>query len=396
MLCAHPASALTYTSVYSFGASSTDGTRPITTPVQNALLSPSDIFGTTDIGGANTSCNGGSGCGTIYAINPMSGAESVLYSFSGIAPIGGGGSHLNSGVILASGNVLIGTTTYGGRKKLGTLFKYDHSTHAYTILHSFTAADGSYPNAVFQDSSGNLWGTSDEGGVNNSGTVWEYTSTGNFSVIYSFGPAYSTDGKNPQAGLAIDSSGNFWGTTINGGTGTSCTVGSTNGCGTIFEVTAAGAYRQIHSFGATVGDAVAPSSPVTFDQSGNLWGVTELGGANNIGAIYELSGTTYSVYHSFSGGSSDGSYPLAPPSVDQNGNLWGTTFSGGSGAYTSNSGTVYEINIQGAYSIVYNFGATSSDGIYPSSGVLIDRDDDVWSTTQRGGSNGAGTLFEIH
>ena len=200
--------------------------------------------------------------------------ESVLYSFG----TGTDGQDPYAGLIQdASGN-LYGTTYYGGTNRTGTVFKVTPDG-VETVLHSFgTGTDGQYPYAgLIQDASGNLYGTTQQGGTNGTGTVFKVTPAGVETVLYSFGIA--PDGYYPNAGLIQDASGNLYGTTYYGGT---------NNKGTVFKVTPAGVETVLYSFGIAP-DGYYPSARLIQDASGNLYGTTTQGGTNTTGTVFKIS-----------------------------------------------------------------------------------------------------------
>jgi uncharacterized repeat protein (TIGR03803 family) len=170
------------------------------------------------------------------------------------------------------------------------------------------------------------------------------------------------DGSNPQADLIRDASGNLYGTTSQGGT---------NGYGTVFElVYSSGTYTEkvLYSFTNSGGDGNSPAAVLVMDASGNLYGTTVFGGADFHGIVFELvnSSGTYSekVLHTFTNSGGDGGYPLAGLVMDASGNLYGTTEAGG----TDGDGTVFElVNSSGTYSekVLYSFTDTSADGASP-------------------------------
>ena len=147
-----------------------------------------------------------------------------------------------------------------------------------TVLYSFGGQpDGANPRAsLVMDASGNLYGTTPSGGANGNGTVFKITPTGGETILYSFGTA--PDGSAPTAGLLMDASGNLYGTTFNGGA---------NGSGAVFKITPAGAETVLHSFGAQP-DGANPDASLVMDASGNLYGTTQYGGANGNGTVFKI------------------------------------------------------------------------------------------------------------
>jgi uncharacterized repeat protein (TIGR03803 family) len=361
-----------YTELYSFcsQANCTDGDDPFAGVIEDTS---GNLYGTTAGGGTNdvSSCgvDGLTGCGTVFELTPSASGytEAVLYSFCSQ-----GGANCTDGSIPgtsliedASGN-FYGTTYAGGANGIsacaasgylagcGTVFKLTPSASGYmeSVLYSFCAQtncnDGFWPRAsLIEDASGNFYGTTLSGGANGAGTVFKLTPNGNGyteSVLYNFcsqGGTNCTDGGFPSAALVEDASGNFYGTTGGGGVSSS---------GTVFELTPSGnGYTEsvLYSFcsqgGANCTDGKAPYAGLIEDASGNLYGTTLLGGAGDDGGtVFKLtpsaSGYTESVLYSFCSQDgpdcTDGQYPYAGLIEDASGNLYGTTYQGGtSGVY---------------------------------------------------------------
>jgi uncharacterized repeat protein (TIGR03803 family) len=207
-----------------------------------------------------------------------------------------------------------------------TLFVTRSWAATETVLHSFhpEIPDGVYLYAgLIFDHAGNLYGTTQQGGTYGFGTVFELTSRAGGgwteNVLYSFG-ANGTDGVEPYAGLIFDDAGNLYGTTF---------VGGTYNGGTVFELTpqAGGGWTEkvLHSFGNGT-DGFQPYAGLIFDGTGNLYGTT-YGGA---GAVFELTpqaggGWTEKVLHRFNSNGTDGYLPLGGLILDAAGNLYGTT-----------------------------------------------------------------------
>jgi uncharacterized repeat protein (TIGR03803 family) len=279
--------------------------------------------------------------------------EKVLHRFNhngmdGIVPF--------SGLILDAAGNLYGTTVIGGVYSGGTVFELTPQTDrswSERILHNFNdnGNDGAQPNAsLIFDAAGNLYGTTYTGGANDGGTVFELTpkAGGGWAerILHSF-RGKSTDGRNPVASLIFDASGNLYGTTVEGGSSESCLTSLVTTCGTVFELMPrAGSgwtEKVLHNFELSPTEGVNPHASLIFDNAGNLYGTTSSGGAYNYGVAFELSpadggGWTETTLHSFGGGT-DASSPFAGLIFGSNGSLYGTGFYGG--AYSD--GAVFEI-----------------------------------------------------
>ena len=336
---------------------------------------------------------------TMLAPSMCVATEKVLYSFSETDRDGGGP---RSGLTADATGNFYGTTAVGGTHGYGTVFKLTPKMGGgwtEKILYSFIRK---FPNAyrpeagLIIDTAGNLYGTTELGGTSNCGTVFELTpKTGGGwteNVLHSFNNNRS-DGTNPLAGLIFDTGGNLYGTTE---------LGGTSNYGTVFELTPAGGgtwtEKVLYSFNNNGTDGTNPLGSLLFDASGNLYGTTELGGASNFGAVFELTpttggGWTEKILHSFNG--TDGSNPYANLIFDVGGNLHGTTNSGG----TSNYGTVFELTPAGGGSwtekVLYSFKNNGTDGTNPLAGLIFDASGNLYGTTQGGGAHSSGTVFEL-
>lgn len=362
-------------------------------PMGGVIMDSSgSLYGTTYNGGTN-------GTGTVFKLSPGASAysESILHSFIGSSD----GANPDEGLVMDSSGNLYGTTYYGGTYGYGTVFKFTPDGaggYTKTTLYSFGAASGDawYPDArLLIDSSGNLYGTTWGGGAHaNSGTVFELTPNGsggyNEAVLYSFGA--SGDGQYPQSSLLMDSSGNLYGTTNEGGP---------NSTGTVFELKPSGSgYTEslLYSFGAYMGtDGQFPIGGLVMDASGNLYGTTTSGGTHGSGTVFALkpggSGYTESLLYSFTGGA-DGQSPRGRLVMDSSGALFGPTEYGGSSGY----GTVYELKPGGSgytESVLYSF-AGGTDGQDPRAGLMLDSSGNLYGTTYgNGGGSPYGTVFKI-
>ncbi len=244
--------------VHAFGGGS-DGLAP-----SSALL---DVAGVLY---GETSQGGGSGNGTIYAINPATGAEQVVYSFKGDQD----GMNPYGGLIIVN-HVLYGTTLYGGSFSQGTVFAVDTAGGAETILHSFgSGQDGILPKGHLTRVGNKFYGTTVGGGAYESGTIFSINSAnGEEVVVHSFG-SYAGDGANPNVGLT-DVNGILFGTSVSGG---SC-------CGTLFSLNpATGAEGVVYSFQGGA-DGSYPSASLT-GVGGTLYGTTYVGGSLNTGTVF--------------------------------------------------------------------------------------------------------------
>jgi uncharacterized repeat protein (TIGR03803 family) len=320
--------------------------------------------------------------------------DQTLYSFTG----GTDGDNPLSNLILDKAGNLYGTTFVGGAYGYGVVFELTPKTAGEwteTVLYSFRGGvDGGVPyySGVIFDASGNLYGTTSGGGTLNFGTVFELTPNGSSwseTVLHSF--AGGKDGQAPFAGVTFDATGNLYGTTSGGGP---------YGDGTVFELKHedSGAWEEgvIHAFNQT--DGYVPAGGVVLDGQGNIYGVTQGGGAYKAGVAYELvhssTGWTEKILHSFGSGS-DGIDPYEEQLVfDSQGNLYGTTLGGGA----HQSGTVFELSpgpggSWGEHILLSFNGAVESN---PYSGLIFDSKGNLYGTCANGnGETTVGSVFEL-
>jgi uncharacterized repeat protein (TIGR03803 family) len=266
------------------------------------------------------------------------------------------------------------------------------------VIYSFAGGnDGEYLDTdLVMDSAGNIYGTTVLGGDFGSGTVFQLSPSGagwTHTVLYSF--TGGNDGGEPYKGVTLDSHGNLYGTTVTGGTG-NCE----GGCGVVFKLTnSGGTWTQslLHQF--TGGnDGSGPGSGLTFDQHGNLYGMTPTGGAYGLGVVYQLhlrsSGLwKLNVLHAFTGGDDGSSGSAGRLLLDHAGNLYGVTTVGGA----NGDGVVFEIaHSHGVWTLLtlYSF-KDQPDGALPYGGLIFDKAGNLYGTTYYAGVHDVGTVYNL-
>ncbi len=303
----------------------------------------------------------------------------VLYNFAGSSD---GGDPYASLIRDGAGN-LYSTVDYGGTSFAGAVFKVAPNG-TETVLYSFSGgSDGAYPfSPVVRDGAGNLYGTTSMGGSANAGVVFKVDANGTETVLHSF--TGGQDGVTPIGGLLRDKAGNLYGTTSQGGTSND---------GVLFKITPRGKEIILHTFTGSTKDGKYPSyTSLLSDAQGNLYGVTEEGGAADGGILYKLSTSgKLTILHSFKGGTTDGCNVLGTPFMDAAGNFYGTTSS--CGAHTL--GTVWKVSASGKEKVLHSFAGGTTDGEYPLAGVIVDAKGNVYGNTETGGSADVGTVYEI-
>ncbi len=285
-------------------------------------------------------------------------------------------------LIVGSDGRLYGAAQLGGINGDGTLFSFQPDGTGFQVLHSFVESDGENPyGAVCEGNDGVLYGTTYNGGANDSGTIFKMNKDGSgFAVLYSFGDG--SDGGNPQAALIQGADGVLYGTT---------SLGGISDMGTLFKINTDGShYAVLHTFNATHGEGRYPKAALFQAADGLLYGTTERGGNNNLGAVFKMSpsGSGYTVLHHFTGAS--GKFPDAPLIQGTNGLLYGTTYFGGS----SDVGAVFSLTTNGVESVVYNFVPVSGEN-NPAAGLVFGQDGALYGTTYYGGDNAHGLVFRV-
>ena len=387
------------TILYNFcsASSCTDGYVPYGPLVADS--SGNHLFGTTYQGGANN-------LGTVFELTNSGGtwSQTVLYSFTGAN--NNDGAYPFGGMVMDAAGNLYGTTYQGGPNSQGTVFQLSKSgsTWTETVLHSFqdiNGSDGYYPyGTLVADPSGNLYGTTLYGGKFNGGTVFTLKlKSGKFSykLIHSFLVSTST-AYNPYGGLVVNpKNGYLYGTTYYGGL-----IWNAGAVYQLRPVSNVWIFSVIYNF---LGDSLGQYSEASLaaDSAGNLYGTNYQGGDFNLGDVFKLtpgSGNkwTNKIIYSFKGYTKkDGQYPyFAGVTMDANGNLFGTTFQGGSSAANNlNYGTVYKLAAK-TYkeSVLYSFLSTSGDGYNPYHQAIV-VNGKLYGTTNSGGSHGGGTVYQV-
>ncbi len=338
----------------------------------------------------STADGGPAGYGTVYKID-QSGHETVLYSFKGgAAGIGPTGSV----AIDAAGNVY-GTTLNGGGNSRGLIFKIDNTGH-FTVLHTFTGnLDGGFSySGVIIDPSGNLYGTASIGGPYDGGDIFTVDPAGDFKVVYGF--MGGADGSGPNAGVFRDPAGNLYGTTLYGGAGLPRCSYYPTGCGTVYKVDTSGHETVLHAFRGDA-DGSGPYGGVVLDREGNIYGTTYYGGTSSkcsdgCGTIYKIDATgKKTIAYSFSG--ADGFGPESGLTLDSSGNLYGTTVKGGA----FEGGVVFKLAPNGQLIVLHSFPQTTTgpDGTGPETNVTVDALGDVYGTTPYGGPANMGAAYRL-
>jgi uncharacterized repeat protein (TIGR03803 family) len=323
-------------------------------PVAPAVQGPNGTFyGTAGFGGAHS-------FGVIYSIvvNAASGVgtETPVYPFTGAAD----GCQPQSSLIFDNAGNIYGTTPCGGAG--GDIFKYNPTSDVLTPLHAFCALancsdGGGAHTGLIQGSDGNFYGTAGGGNATANGVIYRLSTSGSYSLLYTFCLAANCpDGAGPEGPLVESSDGNFYGVTAQGGA---------HGSGTIFKVTPGGTLTTLYSFTGGA-DGATPFGALVVGSDGNLYGTTELGGSGGFGSVYRITpaGSFTSLY-SFTDSSGD-SNPYSGLVQASDGNLYGTT----SGLVHDPDGAVYRIALSPALAAPVQLTFTPSSGTVGSAATL--------------------------
>jgi uncharacterized repeat protein (TIGR03803 family) len=353
--------------------------------------SAGNIYGTTVLGGDF-------GSGTVFELSPTptGWVHTVLYSFTG----GADGGEPYKGVTIDGTGNLYGTAVTGGSGSCeggcGVVYKLTNSGGKWTqrVIHAFTGGyDGSGPGArVTLDPSGDVYGMTPTGGAYGLGTIYKLrqdNGASDLKVIHAF--TGGADGATGSAGRMIFRNGRLYG---------AATAGGTYGSGVVFELKPRGRgewdFRTIYSFRGQP-DGVFPYGALLFDRLGNIYGTTYYGGANGIGAVYQLSPQAIgewneSVLYSFQEGT-DGNSPISDLVADTVGNLYGTTSEGGLGR-----GTIFKLSPTGKTqwieTVVHSFQGPP-DGAFAYNGMVVDGFGNFYGATVHGGDDDDGAIYKF-
>ena len=340
-------SAWTFNVLYTF-TGGIDGDYP-ETPV---VFGPDgSLYGTTIEGGIGTCF--GLGCGTVFKLQPQPTfcrtalcpwTKTELYQFTGT--FDGGLPNIGSLTFDAAGNIYGATEYTGYGSPYATVYELSPFDGSWTFNVLYASYDGNEAETplggVVFDASGNLWGTTYFGGLDGCegnpqnftcGIIFELTPSGSGwmeNTVFQFNQSV---GGNPAGNLIFDRSGNIYGTLTGEGPG---------GAGGVYQfVPSSGQLTLLYAFS---GIGVGPYDGVVMDSAGNLYGTSETTGAYGYGSVFKLtpsnSGWIFTDLHDFTGGS-DGEFPYATVTLDNAGNIYGTTAAGTHCYYTC--GTVWEI-----------------------------------------------------
>jgi uncharacterized repeat protein (TIGR03803 family) len=366
----------TFTLLHSFAGAPTDGAMPAGGMIFDTA---GNLYGTTVYGGSAVNA------GAVFSYSPASDAVSISFAFDGNNGFEPGGALTIDG----NGNVY-GIAQKGGTGYCGVLFEIPAEGSESTIL-NFGYTNVCNPNGgVGLDPQGDFYGVG-------SGQLFEISPSGGFASLYSF--MGSPDGALPMAIPLLYNASYFFGTTAFGGLD-ACDSLAAPGCGTVYEYSSGGGESILYSFTNYDTDGSFPMGTPVMDAKGNLYGTTYAGGVNDLGIIFELSppakqggGWTRTTLHQFSG-ASDGAHPSAGLVMDSQGNIYGTTYQG---IGKTQHGTVFKFSTARPRKLttLHNFAGPPNDGAYPAGALALDANGNLYGITQVGGNSNLGTLYRL-
>ena len=314
--------------------------------------------------------------GAVLALIPVTVpgvALDTLYSFADTTY----GFNPYAGLIQANDGNFYGTALNGGMSGDGTAYRMT-TNGVVSLAHAFSyTTDGAQPYApLTQGTDGSLYGVNAYGGQSGAGTVFRMTTNGVVTILTSLD--YTTRGGYPEGGLVQGRDGNFYGPTLYGGP---------SGYGTLFRVTSANAFSTLSSFNYDNG---AYSSALLVQAAdGNLYGTTQYGGTTGDGTVFRTTPAgVITPLASFNYG--NGEMPVAGLVQDTDGTFYGTTYYGG----TNGWGTVFKMAADGTLTSLHSFRG-GADGANPYGGLLLSRDGNLYGTTESGGTYSHGTVFRM-
>ena len=339
------------------------------------LASDGNYYGTTLVGGAH-------GYGTVFRLTGP--AVQTIYNFCSLPNCADGATVWGS-LVQGQDGSLYGTTVYGGLNPsceyaggCGTVFRLTLDGTLATLW-NFDAKISGFPySGLLLGKDGNFYGTSSYTGQND-GTIFKITPEGALTVLHQFSCITDcADGSDPQSNLVQDSTGMIYGTTAGGGN---------NNSGVVFKITSDGTFTRLYAFCAQTNcsDGAKPNG-VILASNGNLYGTTYSGGNNYDGTVFAMTRTgQIKILYKFP----QAANPYGGVIQGADGNFYGTTLVGG----TSRAGTIFKITPQGVLTTLHNF--QNTDGALPEAALISDSLGNLYGTTSAGGSANDGVLFRL-
>ncbi len=326
--------------------------------------------------------------GTVYRLTP-DGVHTVIHEFD---VDGVDGRQPYAGLMQASNGWLYGTTTYGGAFGQGVVFRLSLAGE-FEVLDAFSADKGyvgyGSGGALIETPAGRIVGVASYGGRFGSGALYALNTNGLIQTLHSFLPAEVGDAGSLSGGLILGRDGKLYGVSSAGGA---------NDRGVIYRVDAQAAVSIVYSFpGRGPNNASIPLGPLANGPDGSLYGVSSGGGTKNQGTVFRISPSgEVAVLHSFKGyPSAAGWSPVTPLVVDNQGNVFGVTQYGGASATCYLCGVVYRLSQTGGYQLLHSFAGPPDDGKYPPAGLLHALDGSLVGVTEDRADDDRGTVYRL-
>jgi uncharacterized repeat protein (TIGR03803 family) len=294
-------------------------------------------------------------------------------------------------LVLGSDGKYYGTTQNGGAHNGGTVFSMAPADNAVTRLFSFTfGSDGAEPHdGLVEGPDGRLYGTASTGGDGLNGVVFAITKQGKLTVLHSFHLDASDTASHPIGAPVFGPDGALYGTTQAGGAAD---------LGTVWRLALDGSYSILWAFAHAGRDPVHPDARLLLGGDGRLYGTSVYGGADNLGTVFRVAadGSSHKVLHAFTPGS--GNYPEAPLVQGRNGRLYGAARQGGlvDGTQSLGNGGVFTLTTTGGgYRDVIRFSGQAGDPVAPWGGLIEGEDGVFYGTSQSIGIGGSGSIYRV-
>jgi uncharacterized repeat protein (TIGR03803 family) len=342
------------------------------------LAPDGNLYGLAEVGGAF-------GFGEVFRITPSTGMYTLVHAFTGW--LDGGNPGGSAPLTVGADGSLYGTTSNGGAYAQGTIFRLSLDGTLTTLYAVAAGPEGANPRAALvQASDGNFYGTTQNGGLYDHGTIFRMTPSGATTTLYTF--TGGQDGGYPTASLIQGSDGNLYGTT---------SLNGAYNAGTVFQVSTSGVLRTYHAF-AGGADGAYPKAELTQGRDGSFYGTTYGGGVSGHGTVFRMAPDgAVTVLHAFAG-DADGAEPVAGLVQTADGTVYGTASTDGRPYYASYGGcpllygTVFSITPTGTFRTLHVF--DGRDGGTPNSRLVPARDGTLYGTTS-GRCNSSANIFRM-
>ena len=331
------------------------------------------LYGMTNTGGSYDD-------GVIFQYNSTSNTCTKEYNFDGSIH----GSNPFGSLMETSNGILYGMASNGGANNAGVLFRFDHNTNSYTKVFDFiSAANGGTPyGSLIEATDGKLYGLTESGGANNTGVIFQFDTTTE-AYVKKFDFDNLTTGANPGGTLLQAADGKMYGITE---------LGGANNVGAAFQFNpSSGSFIKKFDFNSTPNGST-PYGSLMQATDGELYGMTKIGGANNMGVLFQLDTATNILTKKFDFDSLSGYNPRGALIQATDGKLYGMTNLGG----TKNFGTLFQYDPVTNTFIKKNDFDSTTTGSYPYGSLVQATDGNLYGMASSGGVNNLGVIFQYN